>query len=139
MKSFMESLIERKFDLSEEILTINSLLEEEDNYSYPLFYYIDKNLKQWHHRSNFTSLEQLLNKMQLNKILNNAKNHPTDIDTFIYFSESIYNLIYVADYNNLSTLPKENQRVIAEKIKNVLSQLNYKIYYCESEGYHKVV
>jgi hypothetical protein len=77
--------------------------------------------------------------MHLNEIINNAEKNTTDIDTFIYFSESIYNLIYVADYNNLTTLSKQNQRVIAENINNVLSQLNYKVYYCESECYYKVV
>lgn len=139
MKSFIEQLINRKYNLSDEILTIEKLLRE-DYYNNPsLYLLIDSKFRKWQHRNNLISLNDLYIKTEINNILKNAKTNKILIDEYIYYAEYIVNILNIVSFNDLYSCNQANWTSIKENLFHTLSQLNYEIKYFEEENYFKIL
>lgn len=139
MSSFIENLINRKFDLSEEILSINDLFERGTYYDPSLKDIVSQRFTKWKHRSNFIRLSQMFDKMGINNIISRAKVGSIKIDKFIYFVECIYNLLSDLEQNSIREFNRNTKQAIYQNINNVLNQLNYSIKYFNNEDYFKVI
>lgn len=136
--SFIEQLISRKFNLSQEVQSIHKLMNECSPYSSSAYSMIKENFRQWKHRNNYIDLEQLFESEGLNAIIQESKNNLVNKESFIYFSESIINLLRLA-YTEGGYSNCKNFSIILQNITNVLNQLNYKIVQIESEDYYKII
>lgn len=140
MKSFIETLINRKFNLAEEALTLHKLLKETSFAGSSLYAHINSKFRKWHHRANYISLDQLFDKTGMDAILSYTNRFNTiSLDNFIYFSECIYNIMFVVRREDLGTLTAENRELIFQNIENIFNQLNYEIVYCEHDDYYRII
>lgn len=139
MGSFIDTLINRKFDLNEEIVSLDELLNEDLVYSPALFDAIEKYFRKWQHRANYISLESMFDKLGLDDILEDAKRHWVNLEKYIYFVECIVNVVMIPPKEKLNQSQENNRRTILENIKRTVHQLNFQIHYFESEDYYKII
>lgn len=139
MKSFIEQLISRNFDLSDEILTIEHLLNEKSLYDPTLYTMIDARFRKWKHRKNLISLRDLYEKMGIDTIVSNANQNNICLNEYIFYAECMVNIINIPNLNDLYTFNRETWMVINDNLNNVIEQLNYEIRYFKSEQYFKII
>ena len=137
MKSFMEELINRKFELNDEVLNIKTLLHQDHSDS--LYRAISAKFKKWKHRSNYITLDQFMDKMKINSIFTKATESNVSLDEFVYFAECIINLIFIVKQTDLYIIAKENRTAIFENLMNVLNQINFSVKYFETEQFYRVI
>lgn len=139
MGSFIETLINRKFDLNDEIEAIDALMNERSAYTSSLLEAIENSFRMWRHRANFISLKSMFSKLGLDEILLKAKQHCINLEQYIYYVECIVNVIMIPHEKSLFQLQISNRKTITENINRTLQQLNFQIHYFESEDYFRII
>ena len=135
----MEKLTNRKFNLSDEVLIIEFLLNEKTYWDPNLFNVIDSNFREWKHRKNFISLSDLYKKLGINDIIIHAKSDQIDVESYIFYAECVINIINIVQIDNLCSFNCRNWKVINDNIRNTLEQLNYDIKYFRKEDYFRII
>ena len=126
---FMEELINRKFDLKEEILSLNKLLNEESNKSYLGEYcsieeVVEHNFRKWFYRNNYINLQQMKEGMRLTSLLKRLRgDFGATTEEYINYAEYVMNICsFCSQY-----FDHDNIELIHNNIENVLDYLNHKI------------
>lgn len=133
---FMEELINRKFDLKEEILSLDKLLNEESNDLYLERYrsiedVVKYNFRKWGHRNNYINLQQMKDGMRLTSLLRRLRgDFGATIEEYINYAEYVMNICRFC----LQYFLHENINLIYDNIRNVLDYLNHKIETIEDKG-----
>jgi len=132
MKHFIDELLERKYDLRQEIVNIETLfLERYDGYSiYDKFntVFID-----WNLRNNYISFDDFFSHTGLEKIVEKCYNHcDISLEEFLYYCEYMINVLFVP-----KILSCRYSKAIIENIINVIHKLNYKLH--ETEKFIRII
>ena len=129
MKSFLETLAQRKYDLASEINAIEDLFKR-DGYRSIRSLFAGKFLS-WPLRNNYVDLDCFLSNTGLEAIIRKAdRGTNITIDEYIFYAEYALNvLLYFRRIRSLDAI-----RPAIENIKNVLNQLNYKIHSDENQN-----
>lgn len=142
--SFMNDLINRKYDISEEISTINDIItclvdvEYKERYiALNIENIANFKIKDWKHRANFISIKQLKDKMGITGLIDRAKSHSFNmqIDDFIKYAEYVLNICSLCDCDELN----ENIELAIQNIKNVVEYYNHSIVHLDKEDYYVII
>lgn len=142
--SFMNDLINRKYDISEEISTINDIItclvdvEYKERYiALNIENIANFKIKDWKHRANFISIKQLKDKMGITGLIDRAKSHSFNmqIDDFIKYAEYVLNICSLCDCDELN----ENIKLAIQNIKNVVEYYNHSIVHLDKEDYYVII
>ena len=136
MGSFIEDLIVRKYDLNEELLSIKQLFYENQPTEESCYYLAKENFRTWKYRNNFISLDQMMEKTQIDTLFEFAKTNNIKLVDFVYCAEFFVNILSLATFPNGNLCA--NSETIIDNIHNVLEQINYEIIQV-ADGYFKII
>lgn len=137
MINFMEKMLNRKYDLNQEILNIETLLKEQHYGEDTANNCISNNFKTWEFNNNYITFQQLKKDMGIYSIIDKAKiDKNCDLNDYIYYAEYICNIIHLAHepYYICRNVP-----IIQKHITNVLNQINYETHYLEDKDYTIII
>lgn len=139
---FMEELLNRKFDLAEEILSLNKLLNENrEKQDYEFGYasiekVVSIKFREWKHCSNYIELYQMKRSMGIKDILDNSlKNIGITVNEYIQYVEYAINISAFCE----KYMRHQNIKLIIHNIENVLDFYNYKLDFLPQKDIYIVV
>lgn len=124
MKHFADVILNREFDLREEILALENLFMD-DNHGPSIYYEISNNFLYWRLRSNYVDFDDFVEGCGIADIVNKCENgFDISLEEYIFYCEFIYN---VSKFNMVSS--HAITPFIYQNISTVIEKLNYTVHY----------
>ena len=132
MKHFLETLVQRDYNLAAEITAIEDLLHRiirNDS----IKSWFSKKFLEWPHRNNYVSLNAFLLETGLEKIVENSdREEAISLDDYLYYAEYVINMLPYLRNDLFITYTK----AITANILNVIGRYNFEIHDDRRGGYH---
>lgn len=125
MKHFMDELLDREYDLAEEVISLEVLFHAYGDYD-SLEKKFSNNFLKWKYRNNYIDFDSFFEGTGLSNIVWRSSNlHHIDLDEYLFYCEFILNVINVMSHSV--------NNYIKDNVSNVLNKLNYKIHISEGK------
>lgn len=135
MKSFLETLAERKYDLSAEVNAIEDLIRRRNCFGTSILLSFKQQFLDWPRRNNFIDFDTFLIENKLDEIIEwCAIGEEISVDHYTYYAEFVVNMILFVDNKNEIVYSKH----IIDNVNNVLRQLNYTFHFDDNKDVHIV-
>ena len=129
MEHFVDKLLSREYDLTEEILAIENLFLRKDDYGSSIYNTVSRNFLNWHLRNNYIEFDNFFTSTGLEDIVEMChKNCEISIEEFIYYCEYILNIFLISGVNQ-----RVYVRFIKDNITNLLEKLNYVSHFADGK------
>lgn len=123
MGSFLDALVQRKYNLADEIIAIEKLFHNQE-YGISLCSTFSSIFLRWPHRNNYVSAKDFFDGMGIQDIIYSSKaKEDIPIELFVFYAECILNILIYVKYANHS----EYIKYITQNINNVLESFNFQM------------
>ncbi len=129
MIHFVDTLLNREYNLAEEILAIENLFLKKDAYRNSIYDIASRNFLNWHLRNNYIDFEYFFTSTGLEEIVEMShRGCEISIEEFIYYCEYILNIFLLSDVGGQTYV-----RFIKDNISNLLEKLNYVSHFADGK------
>lgn len=134
---FIEKILSRKLNFSEEIKSINDLMTESWWSRISIEEAAEDNFKNWKHRRTFITLSQMKTTMGISDLIKRAcsGHHYIEQNEFIYYAEYAINTYVIG----LRWAEHPNKEVLFKNVINVLDYCNYEIKWLDNDEYYVII
>lgn len=120
MEHFIDNLLNREYNLNDEILAVEDLFLKRNPFK-SMYDVMDENFLSWKKRNNYVDFDTFFEDMGISNIVEKCNYKiPISLDEFLYYCEYMLNmLVFEPVFKHV------NSKYIKENICNLLEKLNY--------------
>lgn len=130
MGKFLDALVQRKYNLADEINAIEILLRKSNYNTFSSYETFSNYFLRWPLRNNYINVKSFLDGTGIRDIIDGSKAEECiSVDQFKFYVEFVLNMLYYIRYRSKS----EYEQYVHENINNLLEQLNLKKHFADEK------